>query len=460
MSPFYALFFFFFLLLPFFIDSSYGSPISLSLHSPKFKTSDPYERLTHLATASLTRAQLLKKPPASQDERLLKTPLFPHSYGGYSISLNFGTPPQKSSLIMDTGSELVWIPCTKSYACQNCSFPNHSAPETPPFIPKSSTSSKIIGCSNPKCNWLYDAEFLRSKCPACRPNARSNCSQICPTYLLAYGSGWTIGILLSETLGFPEKQIADFGVGCSIFSARQPAGIAGFGRGPSSLPSQLRLSRFSYCLVSHRFDDSDKTSEMVLDGGSDSGDKAVNVSYTPFLKNPLSGTPPFSVYYYLSLRKIAVGGKSVKVPYQFLKPGKEGSGGTIVDSGTTFTFMEGHVFDPVAREFVAQVGSRYNRATDVESITGLRPCFNVTGVKSPMFPKLAFHFKGGAQMDLPLANYLSFVGDAQVVCMTIVTDDMGPSDGPTIILGNFQQQNFYTVYDLKKERFGFRHQSC
>ncbi|XXG62565.1 hypothetical protein AAC387_Pa05g0898 [Persea americana] len=459
MFPFFSLLSLLSLFLP--SISSSPTPISLSLHPiPEAPSQDPLQRLTHLTRASLTRARHLKKPPISQNPSNSKTPLFPHAYGGYSISLNFGTPPQTSSLIMDTGSQLVWIPCTKSYTCKNCSFISQPTLQNPPFLPKSSSSSKIIGCSNPKCRWLYGSDFLHSKCPDCNP---TNCSQICPPYSILYGSGSTAGILLSETLVFPERRVENFGVGCSLLSTRQPAGIAGFGRGPSSLPSQLGLTRFAYCLLSHSYDDTTNFSSLVLDDATtrrtaDSGEKGLQ--HTPFLKNPAAGNPSFSVYYYVGLRKVTVGGKDVGIPYRFLHPGSDGNGGTIVDSGTTFTFMEGHVFEPVAREFESQLGLLYKRETDTESRTGLRPCYKVPGDKSFLSPKLVFHFKGGADMELAVSNYFAFLGETDTVCLTIVTDVGELSEGPSIILGNFQQQNFYMEYDLKKERMGFRRQLC
>ncbi|XP_043713939.1 probable aspartyl protease At4g16563 isoform X2 [Telopea speciosissima] len=431
--------------------------IAVTLSLSKFNknpSSDPWQKLNHLASASLIRARHLKNPQKSS--LVYKTPLFPHGYGGYSISLSFGTPPQTVSFLMDTGSDLVWFPCTHHYTCSNCSFPNQDPSSISNFIPKLSSSSKIIGCQNPKCGWLHNSD-VKSRCSGCEPNSR-NCSQMCPNYIIIYGSGSTAGILLSETLDFPEKKKPNFVVGCSIFSAREPSGIAGFGRGPSSLPSQLRLKTFSYCLLSHSLDDTKESSLLVLNGD----DKTTGISYTPFVKNPTTGNPAFSVYYYVGLKKITVGGKTVKIPYNYLSLGSEGNGGTIIDSGSTFTFMEKQVFDLVAREFETQVKT-YKRALHIEALSGLRPCFGVSAEKNVSLPELVFHFKGGAKMALPLANYYSFVGNTGVVCMTVVTEGLVGTEisvGPSIILGNYQQQNFHVEYDLENQRLGFRQQSC
>ncbi|OMO68511.1 Peptidase A1 [Corchorus olitorius] len=362
---------------------------------------------------------------------------------------------------MDTGSSLTWFPCTSRYLCSECAFPNVDPQKIPKFMPKLSSSTKIVGCQNPKCSLLFGAN-VESRCDDCAPGTK-NCTQRCPPYIIQYGLGSTVGLLLVENLVFPRKIFDDFLVGCSLLSNRQPAGIAGFGRSAESLPSQLGLKKFSYCLVSRRFDDTGISSPMVLETGSDSGDaKTPGLSYTPFFKNEVATRPVFKEFYYVILRKILVGDANVKVPYSFLVPGSDGNGGTIVDSGSTFTFMERPVYEPVAKEFEKQMGN-YSRAKDVESKSGLGPCFNISGHKSVNVPELIFKFKGGAKMALPLANYFSFVGEDDVVCLMIVTDNVvgqGVHGGPAIILGNFQQQNYYIEYDLANNRFGFAKQNC
>lgn len=269
-----------------------------------------------------------------------------------------------------------------------------------------------------------------------------------------------------ETLNMPHIKVEDFLVGCSVFSSNQPAGVAGFGRGPSSLPSQLGLKKFSYCLVSHKFDNTQKSSFLSMDSESDSGGKTATFSYTPLLKNPARpGNSALSDYYYVGLRKITIGGKKVEVSYQELLPDSDGNGGTIVDSGSTFTYMNQKVFNLVADAFSEQVRD-YKRADNVEALTGLQPCFDVAGSVTVKMPELKLHFKGGAEMAPPLENYFVAVDDdrREVVCLTMVTDNglLGPDlvSGPSVILGNFLMQNLHLEFDLRNERFGFKQQSC
>ena len=305
--------------------------IPLSPIFTKNQPSDPIKTLNSLASSSLTRAHHLKHPKSKPP--LTKTKVFSHSYGDYSISLNFGTPPQTISFILDTGSSPVWFPCTSQYICIDC---NIDPSKIPLFIPKLSSSSKFIDCQNPNCAWISSSNSFSDQLFGCQG---CNCSQACP-YLFQYGSGSTLGLLLSETLDFPKKLFTNFLVGCSIFSTQQQsAGIVGFGRTPESLPSQLGLSKFSYCLISQRFDDSSESSDLVLYRGSSSDAKTPGLSYTPFRKNPVSNDSAFREFYYVDLRRVIVGSRSVNIPYKYLVPenNANGNGGTIVDSGTTLT---------------------------------------------------------------------------------------------------------------------------
>lgn len=457
-------------LLVFLLSVLGGAPatavrLPLSRVAP-FSAADLRGELMQLAAVSLRRARHLKDPERRRRSSyvgLSRAPLASHSYGGYSLTLGFGTPPQRIPLVLDTGSDLVWVPCTSSYLCSDCPG-GAPAARGPVFFPRSSSSVKLVGCRNPKCTWIHPPRFL-SRCRDCPVNgSQLDCSPACPPYTILYGSGSTGGLLLSEFLQIAagDSAVPNFAVGCSLFSSRQPpAGIAGFGRGPASLPSQLGLRRFSYCLVSRRYDDSAGEYGTAELGGAPASSRD-GLSFTPLLQNPSLGSP-FSGYYYLGLRRITVDGKKVKIPHAALVPLAGGDGGTIIDSGTTFTYMEHRIFEPVARAIERSVTGRYNRSAVAEELTGLRPCFSPAAESDDLrLPELAFHFKGGAAMRLPVGNYFALAGSSgAAVCLTVVTEaSEAAGGGPSIILGSFQQQNYYVVFDLDQERLGFRRQSC
>ncbi|KAJ3681541.1 hypothetical protein LUZ60_016030 [Juncus effusus] len=432
------------LLLPL---STLSSPLPLfPLTSP---SPHPLRSLSH---SSLLRATFLKKSPSLPSI----TPLSPHSFGGYSLSLSLGSPPLPFPFLFDTASHLSWLPCTHTFNCLHCH--NFTSPPSL-YLPKSSLSSRLIGCQSPFCKWIHPLK-------SCTKSDTTNSTSLCPPYLLIYGSGSTGGLLMLDKLLLPGRILNNFVFGCSLFSEKQPPiGLIGFGRGPPSVPGQLGLTRFAYCLISRNFDDDRSVSGSLFLNGSDDGK---DLQFVPFVKNPTK-SEPFSVYYYLDLRKITVGGKKLNLLERILSPQPNGNGGTIIDTGTTFTYMEPNSFKLLETEFTSQVGTRYNRSFNIESHTGLKPCFILPSKSSKItVPDLVFHFKGGTEMRLPLENYFVVAGPADVadqgeaVCLAVVSDGaaFGVASGPGIVIGSFQQQNYYVEYDLVKERLGFRRQSC
>ncbi|XP_034218905.1 probable aspartyl protease At4g16563 [Prunus dulcis] len=250
------------------------------------------------------------------------------------------TPPQTLPFIMDTGSDLTWFPCGKNYQCINCSIYLNNTAKVKSFIPILSSSSKTLACLNPKCARIYP----KIHCPDCKLGSK-NCTWRYPWYTYPYGSGNPSGSLPSEM-------------------------------------QHLRNCRWHYRLSGPL-------------GGKDSIKKTKGVSYTPFVKNPEApGRGHFLTSYYVGLRRITVGGRSVKISYRYLRPDKNSSGGTIVDSRTTFTYMAPEVFERMAGEF-EKFTKGYKREEEVEALTRLRPCYNVSRIETPTFPSVTFHFNGG-----------------------------------------------------------------
>ncbi|XP_059462785.1 probable aspartyl protease At4g16563 [Corylus avellana] len=369
-----------------------------------------------------------KKP--DEESSLVKIPLFPPSFGAYSMSLRFGTPPQTMSFTLDTGGGLVWFPCTDSYRCSNCSFQNTDPTKIPTFKPDHSASSmKMVYCNSNSCGWIH-GPGIKSKCELFGP---------CPDYERMYGTWSTDGISIASTSGhllleILEESVADFLVGCSNSSTHQPLGVAGFGDAPESLPAQLELAKFSYCLLPHLYDDTRQSTDLILDPAAEL--ETQGLSYTRLIPGPtiLSG---FHFY---------------------------GNGGTVLDTSSPYTYLERSIYKSVSGEFEKQM-DRYARAADVGV---LGPCFQLLpDDKLVYYPTLTLLFEGGAQMELSMYNYLLLDDAENSVCLSFVTDVVGGSGlnvalsgGPSIILGNYMQQSFYMEYDLDNSRLGFQKQAC
>ncbi|KAD5960362.1 hypothetical protein R6Q59_013488 [Mikania micrantha] len=354
--------------------------------------------------------------------------------GEFLMNLAIGTPPEMYSAIMDTGSDLIWTqckPCTKCF----------DAP-TPVFDPKKSSSFSKVACSNSLCKAL--------------PN--SQCGSDGCEYLYSYGDySSTQGVLATETFTFDKVTVPVIGFGCGEDNEgsgfNQGGGLVGLGRGPLSLVSQLKKSKFSYCLTSISDDTSSEnnpTSTLVMGSlATKTSNYNDSIYTTPLIKNP--SHPSF---YYLSLVGISVGNVDLPIKKSSFAVGSDGTGGMIIDSGTTITYLEESAFDLVKKQFVSQV----KLDVDSSDSTGLDLCFQLpvddgSGETTIEIPKLVFHFDG-ASLDLPGENYM--IGDAKsgVVCLA-----MGSSSGISIF-GNIQQQNMMVVHDLAKETLSFIPTKC
>lgn len=350
--------------------------------------------------------------------------------GEFLMQLSIGTPPEDFSAILDTGSDLIWTQCKP---CQNCF--NQS---TPIFDPKQSSSFSKFSCSSQLCEAL----------------PQSTCDDGCE-YFYSYGDySSTQGILASETFTFQDsgKQVSvpGIGFGCGYdndgggFS--QGAGLVGLGRGPLSLVSQLKESMFSYCLTS--INDL-KTSSLLI--GYSLADMNISsntekkITTTPLMKNP--SQPSF---YYLQLEGISVGDTRLSIEKDTFAMKDDGSGGLIIDSGTTISYLEESAFKKIRKEFISQM----KLPLDNSGGEGLNLCFTLpSDIKQIEVPKLVLHLKD-ADLELPGENYMIADSTLNVLCLVI-----GSSSGMSI-LGNFQQQNMLVLHDLNQETLSFVPTQC
>ena len=118
------------------------------------------------------------------------------------------------------------------------------------------------------------------------------------------------------------------------------------------------------------------------------------------------------------------------------------------------------ILEKIVAGFASKIG--YKRATEIEAWTGLGLCYNISGLRNTQWPTFAFHFKGGADMVLPVSNYFTHFRSLDSTCLTMVSSKRFSDDdnGPAVILGNYQQQNFYILFDREKNRLGFTQQTC
>ncbi|TYJ26882.1 hypothetical protein E1A91_A07G151100v1 [Gossypium mustelinum] len=344
--------------------------------------------------------------------------------GEYFTRLGVGTPTRNLYMVLDTGSDVVWVQCSPCKSCYSQSDPI--------FDPTKSTSFSDIPCGSSLCRSLDS-----SGC-----NQRRMC-----LYQVSYGDGSvTFGDFSTETLTFRRTTVGRVALGCGhdnegLFVGA--AGLLGLGRGRLSFPSQTgsRFNRkFSYCLVDRSA--SSKPSSLVF------GDAAIprGALFTPLLTNPKLDT-----FYYVELLGISVGGTRVpKISPSLFKMDQDGNGGVIIDSGTSVTRLTQPAYTAM-RDAFRLGATNLKRAPDFSLFD---TCFDLSGQTSVKVPTLVLHFRG-ADLSLPATNYLIPVDSSGTFCFAFA----GTMNGLSII-GNIQQQGFRVAYDLAGSRVGFSPRGC
>ncbi|GFP97349.1 aspartic proteinase nepenthesin-1 [Phtheirospermum japonicum] len=341
--------------------------------------------------------------------------------GEYLMNFSIGTPTQSPlTAFMDTGSGLIWTQCHSCRPCINQS--------TPIFDPKKSLSYSKLKCSTNLC------KALPAEASIC-----TNGGYCMYTYEYSGGSS-THGVLATETFTFEGKvTVPGIGFGCGLANTGNffnSSGIVGLGPGGLSLISQMKQSRFSYCLPKFG---TDGTGLLTI-GCRATNPPGVKVKATPLIKNSL-----LPYYYYLSLQGISIGRTRLPIDTSTFAIRKDGSGGLIIDSGTTRTHLEESAFDQVKKELTRQLGLNTTDGGD----GGLDLCFYTTNVKRVKFPVIVFHFLNGVNLELTHKNYFFIGSGIGIGCLV-----MGGSRGISI-LGSFQQQNTLVVHDLAKGTLSF-----
>lgn len=132
------------------------------------------------------------------------------------------------------------------------------------------------------------------------------------------------------------------------------SGFVGFSRGPLSLVSQLRISRFSYFIALP--DDPDNGKTFVSWRRSWGYHADAKGSHTPLLAARANQNP---YLYYVNLTGLQVGGLLLTdIPAGTFDVRANGSGGVFLSTTLPFTYLEAAAYTVLRRELMSRVRSQ------------------------------------------------------------------------------------------------------
>ncbi|KAH9707385.1 protein ASPARTIC PROTEASE IN GUARD CELL 2 [Citrus sinensis] len=342
--------------------------------------------------------------------------------GEYFVRIGVGSPPRSQYMVIDSGSDIVWVQCQPCSQCYKQS--------DPVFDPADSASFSGVSCSSAVCDRLENAGCHAGRC----------------RYEVSYGDGsYTKGTLALETLTIGRTVVKNVAIGCGHKNQGMfvgAAGLLGLGGGSMSLVGQLggqTGGAFSYCLVSRG---TGSSGSLVF------GREAlpVGAAWVPLVRNPRAPS-----FYYVGLSGLGVGGMRIPISEDLFRLTQMGDDGVVMDTGTAVTRLPTPAYEAFRDAFVAQAGN-LPRASGVSIFD---TCYNLSGFVSVRVPTVSFYFSGGPVLTLPASNFLIPVDDAGTFCFAFA-----PSPSGLSIIGNIQQEGIQISFDGANGFVGFGPNVC
>ncbi|XP_020202394.1 protein ASPARTIC PROTEASE IN GUARD CELL 2 [Cajanus cajan] len=346
--------------------------------------------------------------------------------GEYFVRIGVGSPPRNQYVVMDSGSDIIWV------QCQPCTQCYHQS--DPVFNPADSSSYAGVPCASAVCTHVDNAACHDGRC----------------RYEVSYGDGsFTKGTLALETLTIGKTLIRNVAIGCGHRNQGMfvgAAGLLGLGGGPLSFVGQLggqTGGAFTYCLVS-RGAQAQAQSSGSLQFGREA--MPVGAAWVPLIHNPRAPT-----FYYIGLSGLGVGGLRVPISEDVFKLTDFGDGGVVMDTGTAVPPLPAAAYDAFRDAFVAQT-TNLPRASGVSIFD---TCYDLFGFVSVRVPTVSFYFSGGPILTLPARNFLIPVDDVGTFCFAFA-----PSGSQLSIIGNIQQEGIQISVDGANGFVGFGPDVC
>ncbi|XP_031127808.1 aspartic proteinase-like protein 1 [Ipomoea triloba] len=344
--------------------------------------------------------------------------------------IDIGTPNVSFLVALDTGSDLLWVPCD----CVQCaplssSYYTVLDRDLNEYSPARSSTSKQLPCSHQLCDLGPDCKSPKEHCPYMVDYLSENTSS----------SGFLfedqLHLILSGEHSHQDSALAPIIIGCgskqsgSYLDGAAPDGVLGLGPGKISVPSLLANSglvphSFSLC-----FDKSH--SGRIFFGDQGPG----NQRFTPFL--PLEG----------NYNKYIVEVEHYCVESSCLK---QSGFRAQVDSGSSFTLLPYETYKKVVNKFDELMNATRS------SVDVFHYCYKARSQGLPNIPsmKLILSANQSFVIQNPMFPILNYQG-VQYYCLGVL-----PIEGMYGLIGQNFMTGYRMVFDWEKLKLGWSASNC
>ncbi|CAM6041085.1 unnamed protein product [Sphagnum compactum] len=346
-------------------------------------------------------------------------------------TVNIGTPSKAFFVILDTGSDLLWVPCANCISC--------SPTAAPAFEPIFS-----LGVYSPSLSSTY--EPVTCKDPLCLSTSRcSKSTDDCP-YEVDYvtPNTSTSGILVQDVIQFiPDiskgsgapRTTASVTFGCgtnqtgSFLQGTGSDGLLGLGVSEISVPSTMARQGVTQNSFSMCFD-------LDLSGRIIFGDRGPPEQPRTPLVN-ITNVPAYVV----NIEQITVGTSTVPAKID-----------AIFDTGTSLTYLSTPVYTQFAKAYISQVqAQRFSLET-------FELCYEITDPS--ILPSIALQFSNNATLNVaaPFVAIVNSMNQLVGYCLEVL--DSGSSSSLSSIIGHNFMANHSITFDRVSMTIGWQQTSC
>ncbi|KAI3882445.1 hypothetical protein MKW92_040428 [Papaver armeniacum] len=349
-------------------------------------------------------------------------------------NISLGTPSSSYLVALDTGTNLLWVPCDCTDCARNATTSTPGEINLNIYSINSSSTSKDVFCNNSLCE-------RQQECSA-------ESSSQCPYKVVYNDYTNSSGVLVEDVLRLKtdnhKQKAADARItfGCGqvqtgfYLNGAARNGLFGLGIGKTSVPSILSREG----LVADSFSMCFGTSGLDGVGRIRFGDKgSSDQQETPF--NPMQQSQQYNI----TVTQLSVGGSL----------SDELDVTAIFFSGADFAYLTDPAYTALCDRFNSQIDKRHSADPELNFEYCYDVNFHSHHVCSTDIPNVTFIMKGGSQFNVYYPLVPIFTNrTVTAYCLGVVRSSGGNFIGNNFMIGH------NIVFDREKKVLGWKQSNC